>query len=132
MVKIIVSVCLGVLQSQYFIKKKMAQHFVPTFSSPFTTTTSSYNPSSHPTNQPMFLYVYLTYRVQSLSYGLPTEYLPFCSVHMAHLRVSTKGLDLTKWHAGSYQRSRFKRHSLKVTAKDKDSTKSQPWVITGG
>jgi len=35
----------------------MAQHFVPTFSSPFITTTSSYNPSSHPTNQPLFLYV---------------------------------------------------------------------------
>ena len=73
--------------------KKMAQHFIPTFSSPFITTTSSYNPSSHPTNQPLFLYVYLTDRVQGLSYGLQTEYLPFCSVHMAHLRVSTKGLN---------------------------------------
>lgn len=81
-----------VLQSQDFIKK-MAQHFVLTLSFPFITTTSSYNPSSHPTNQSLFIYVYLTDRVRGLSYGLRTEYLPLCSVHMAHLTVRTKGLN---------------------------------------
>jgi hypothetical protein len=119
MVKIILRECLRVLQSQDFIKKNGTE-LHPTSSSPFITTTSSYNPTSHPTNQPLFLYVYLTDRVQSLSCGLRTEHLPLCSVHMAHLRMSTKGLDLTKWHAGSYQRSSFNRHSLQVIAKEKD------------
>jgi hypothetical protein len=46
-------------------------------------------------------------------------------------KVSTKVLDLTKWYAASYQRPSFKILSVKVIAKEKDSIKSQPWVITG-
>jgi hypothetical protein len=50
---------------------------------------------------------------------------------MGHLTVSTKGFDLTKWHEGNYQRSNINSHSLKVIAREKDSTKSRPSVITG-
>jgi len=44
-------------------------------------------------------------------------------------RVSTKGLNLTKWHAASYQKPSFKRHGVKRLPRKKSQQKvSHGWL----